>query len=111
MSKKFCRYVFKFKIRENVALSRENQRTERGQVKMSKKMSKKICRYISLSISFFCVRTIFFFKFLFYGSFNAEFRKDFRHGNNSSVTSKSPSLPKFKTERGQVKINGRKSVE
>ena len=37
----------------------------------------------------------FFFKFLVYGSFNAVFREDFRHGNNSSVTSKSPLLPKF----------------
>ena len=39
---------------------------------------------------------IFFSNFYFYGSFNAEFREDFRHGNNSSVTLKSPSLPKFK---------------
>ena len=39
----------------------------------------------------------FFSKFWsFYSLLNAEFRKDFRHGNNSSVTSKSPSLPKFK---------------
>ena len=37
----------------------------------------------------------FFFNF-FYSSFNAEFCEDFRHGNNSSVTLKSPSLPKFK---------------
>ena len=27
---------------------------------------------------------------------NAEFRKDFRHSDNSSITSKLPSLPKFK---------------
>jgi hypothetical protein len=38
----------------------------------------------------------FFLNFYFYGLFNAEFREDFRHGNNSSVTSKSPFLPKFK---------------
>ena len=38
----------------------------------------------------------FFSNFYFYGLFNAEFREDFRHGNNSSVTSKSPFLPKFK---------------
>ena len=38
----------------------------------------------------------FFSNFYFYSSFNAEFCEDFRHGNNSSVTLKSPSLPKFK---------------
>ena len=39
----------------------------------------------------------FFFKFwVFYSSFNPEFSEDFRHGNNSSVTSKLLSLPSFK---------------
>ena len=39
----------------------------------------------------------FFSKFWsFYSLLNAEFRKDFRYGNNSSVTSKLPSLLKFK---------------
>ena len=49
----------------------------------------------------------FFLQILyFYGSFNAEFHEDFRHGNNSSVTSKSPSLPKFKNifHVGAIKI-------
>ena len=36
------------------------------------------------------------FFFNFYGLFNAEFFEDFRHGNNSSLTSKSPLIPKFK---------------
>ena len=44
----------------------------------------------------------FFSNFNFYGLFNAEFREDFRHGNNSSVTLKSPSLPKFKNIRENV---------
>ena len=44
-----------------------------------------------------CVRTNFFFQFwAFCSSFNAEFREDFRHGNNSSVRSKLLSLPNFK---------------
>ena len=57
-----------------------------------------ICRFFNETISTYLkVHAFerFIFKFLFYGSFNAVFREDFRHGNNSSVTSKSPLLPKF----------------
>ena len=35
---------------------------------------------------------LFFQILAFFGSFNAEFWKDFKHGNNSSVTAQLPSL-------------------
>ena len=58
----------------------------------------KIHLILSLNVEIFlkvrAFERIFFSNF--YGLFNAEFHEDFRHGYNSSVTSKSPSLPKFK---------------
>ena len=55
----------------------------------------KLCNYPAY-YKVHAFERFFFSNFYFYGSFNAEFREDFRHVNNSSVTSKSPLLPKFK---------------
>ena len=76
-------------------------------------MSKKLCRYLNskfvnyLKVHATCVRTIFFPNF-FYGSFNTEFREDFRHSNKYSVTSKSSLLPKRNDDF--TELGGRKGL-